>query len=245
MFQKAGKICFIITTLIVLIFGTAQWMRGKNAFSLKNVQISGTRHLNGNKLLQQVNIEFNRDIFDIEVDRIEDRLKKNKMIKNVNVVRRIPSTLKIEVNERELVAILFTDSEMYGVDEDGYLISNIDSYTGYDLPVLSVISSKAKVKAIEQGRGDHIQVAAQFLKTVKKENPLLYHRISEISYHSTSGLFLYLRDMIVPVILGFGNYRYKSKYFALVYPQIEKDFVWNDVAYVDLRFDSQVIVKKK
>lgn len=245
MFQRVGKVFFIITTLIVLVLGTAQWMRGKNAFSLKNVKIKGTKLLNQNVLLQQANIEYERDIFDLEVHQIEDRLKKNPMIKDVNVVRQIPSTIKIEVKERELVGILCVDSKMVGLDADGYVIPQLEPYMGYDLPIISGIHSKEGVKKIQQEVFKRIPQVGPCLSYVRKIDPLLFHRISEIAYHSKAGLVMYLRKMIVPVILGAGDYRSKIQRFSLTYPQVEKDFAWRDVAYIDLSFDSQVVVKRK
>jgi len=245
MFQRVGKIFFIITTMIVLILGTTQWMRGKNAFSLKNVKIKGTKLLNRNELLQQAHIEYERDIFDLEVQQIEDCLKQNPMIKNVNVVRQIPSTIKIEVKERELVGILFVRSKMFGLDESGCVVTNIDPHLGYDLPIISGIDAGNDAITIQQKISEKMPQLGPLLNYVKKVDPLLFHRISEIAYHSKTGCVMYLRTMTIPVILGMGDFKSKIQRLSFSLPQIEKDFAWKDVAYINLSFDSQVVVKRK
>ncbi|MBN1352996.1 FtsQ-type POTRA domain-containing protein [candidate division KSB1 bacterium] len=244
MIQKLGKISFIITTLIVLVLGTAQWMRGKNAFSLKRIKIQGTRVLNDTRLLHQANIEYNKDIFDIELAQIEHRLKSNQMIKEINVKRQIPSTIKIEVTERELVAVIFIESRMHGVDGDGVIISQIDRYALYDLPVLSGVKLN-DVMHIEKGYSSELQQIAPHLKRLKKMDPLMYHRISEINYRPNLGFTIYLRNDSVPVLLGLENADQKLNRLAFAYPRIEEDFAWSNVEHIDLRFDSQVIVKGK
>ncbi|MDZ7261173.1 MAG: FtsQ-type POTRA domain-containing protein [candidate division KSB1 bacterium] len=243
MLQKVGKIIFVLTVLIVVLLWTTQWMRGKKAFGLKHVLIEGNRLLSQHELLELASMDSSRDIFELDVNRVEERLKSHPMLKDVSVRRRFPASVKIKVNERKPLVVYY-GKKIYGIDREGYLLSNMTPYMGYDTPVLSGFTLKtdsSEMRILSQ----EVWPVLEFLDEVYETDFTLYHKISEVSFHPKCGLVVYLMKEALPVLVGWDDWRRKSVYLSTILKKLEDENVLTQVEYLDLRFDRQIVVKEK
>lgn len=96
-------------------------------FYIKQININNNKSLNKEDIIRQSKVRMNTNIFKFKILDIENNLKTNSFIKSANVKRKIPSTVNINIIEREKT-ILFQYISMYlVVDEEGFIMEHLDS----------------------------------------------------------------------------------------------------------------------
>lgn len=242
LFQKLGKIFFVITTLLVLILGTADWMRGKNAFFVKEVQVDGNRVLHEETLIEAAKIDSSKDLFQLKPAEIAARLKQeNPMLKQVDIDRQFPGAIRINVQEAEPIAVMYFEDQVLGIDTDGALLTQMAQQFFYDLPIITGIQiQNLPEKGIVFSEG--FDLVFNFLTECKKHPLYLYNEISEVNFNPQSGIIFYLMDRALPVVLGKQQISGKLDNFKIAFPRLVQDDALGQAKYIDLRMDSQVIV---
>ncbi len=240
--ERIGKLFFIITMLMVVTLGTADWMRGKKAFLLRSVKVEGNQILSKDNVLKKANIDSTKDLFELQPAEIEKRIKKeHPLVEDVHVVREFPTTIRIDVDEVDPLAKISDGNQWYGIDEDGRILAGLKSIELYDYPVITGLTLKQKSnKQIFLSEG--FQEVLNCLKIQKKINPLFLNQISEINYNLKSGLIFYLIRYGTPVIIGKDEIEKKLFKFNKVYPLIETEL--GVTQFIDLRYSTQIVVRK-
>ena len=242
LFQKMGKIFFVITTLMVLVLGTADWMRGKNAFFVKDVQVEGNCLLTQENLIKSAQIDSSKDLFQLQPTEIAARLKqKNPMLRQVDVERQFPGAIRINVKEAKPIAVIHFQDRIMGIDTEGALLTNIAPSVFYDLPIITGIQlEKLPVRGFVFSEG--FDSVISFIKECKKHHLFLYNQISEVQFNSQSGMVFYLMGSALPVVLGRQRISEKINNFNIAYPRLVHDSVLEQAKYIDMRMESQIIV---
>ncbi|MCI0512294.1 FtsQ-type POTRA domain-containing protein [candidate division KSB1 bacterium] len=239
--ERAGKLFFVLTTLIVLLLGTIDWMRGKKAFSAKAIQVKGTRQVSREKVIREAKIDSSQDIFELKPGQIAERIKKqNPLIQQVQVTRQFPATVEINVKEAKPYALLYDQQEVFGIDGEGVLLQGLPAAARYDLPLLTgiqLIRAPAGKYALSTGFTEVIAC----LKLLKNEFGYLWQALSEIQFRERTGIILYLMGHSTPIVLGRDAIPEKIKKLSLVFPYLQPEL--EHIHYLDLRFAGQVIVK--
>lgn len=244
MFQRVGKVFFVITTLIVLVLGTADWMRGKNAFFLQEVEVEGNYLLTRENLLEDAAIDSSKDLFELQPEAIAEKIKQNHpIVKNVDVVRQLPGGIRINVKEARPIAVVFDGEQRYALDLEGTILAGLDDELLFDLPVIT----GTKVLQTINGQlsfSDGYEQIYGCLSELAQNHLYLFQQISEVQFHSESGIILYMIHNSVPVVLGKYNFSDKLENLQFAYPKLTVDLNSKTDQYIDLRLDSQIIVRQ-
>ena len=70
-----------------------------------------------------------------DIGHLQQTIKDHRWIKEVQIRKIFPASLRIEIEEREPVAILLTEN-LYLIDEEGHLLEKIDSTENQSFPLL-------------------------------------------------------------------------------------------------------------
>lgn len=128
--RKLLKIIGIIILLIFLII----LLCSSRLFNIKSIEVSGNTKLSDEKIISLSSLELYTNIFDFKRGNIVKNIKENAYIEDVKVSRKYPSTVNIEVEEREARYMLqFADSYVY-INNQGYMLEI--SNEKLELPIL-------------------------------------------------------------------------------------------------------------
>ena len=98
-------------------------------FLIKNIEVKGNTYYTGSEITSLADAKTgNNIIFDSGIKQITENLENNPFFKRVNVTRDFPSTLVIEVEEREQVAAIEFGDNYIVIDEEGVVLrkTNVD-----------------------------------------------------------------------------------------------------------------------
>ena len=223
--RRWGLIAFL---LLVILLAPAGWLARKGAarmdfFRLKKVLVEGNRYLSADSVMQKLHVDTARSVWD-DTDSLVAKLKTMPQIADVEINRRLPGTLVVRIRENLPVALAPSPRGLEPVDSAGKILPIDPSVTDIDLPI-----ANQRDKAV-----------LALLTAARAENPMVYHRISEISREGKDGIVLRLTPSLrVRALLGVSVERLSD-----IFP-VESDLIRRraNVAELDLRYRDQVIAR--
>ncbi len=109
-----------------------------HGFVIKNVEITGIKHLNKKNITKIIRSYNNANIFTINIQKIHEEISKNTWVKEASIQRIYPDTIKIVLKEKQPVAIW---QNKYGnnlVTKNGEIIleKKLNNFKNY-LPIIT------------------------------------------------------------------------------------------------------------
>ncbi len=106
---------FIMALIYLFVFKT-------DFFNIKKIEIIGNEKLNDDQILKASICMKGENIFKINKKYCEESINKLAYVKNTKITRKLPNTIKIEITEREEVAIISYIGAFVYIDEEGYVL---------------------------------------------------------------------------------------------------------------------------
>ena len=178
--KKRIEFVFIVTLFLIVIATIS--LLFSSYLKLKNIQIEGNNQITNEEIMDAGSINTNLRIWSIKDEEIQNNIKSRfEIFKSVKVESKLPSTIKIKVEEYKFIA--------QNKKEDGSfetIMENGRSYSGeirnnYNLPIL------------EKFNDDNIKLEEIYknLNNLKAEVRL---QISEIINDQGDNVIIYMRD---------------------------------------------------
>jgi len=232
--QKLGRVLLSVTTTALLILQVAGWLNAQDMFALKEIVVEGNRLVKTPEILSVVGSEESGSLFQIDLDKVKTRVAQHPFIKSVSVTRRLPHNLLIKVREQQPIAIL-NDGRLPLIDETGKQLPPLVKPSVLDYPV--ILKS-----GFENKNGAKTLIA--FLNFVKRHDFALCCQISEISFSDDLGVYFYLMDQNVPVIMGTENFAERCEKLKPVLSLLRQENALTQVRSLDLRYEGRVIMRE-
>ena len=115
------------------------------AFNIKNINVIGNSKISSDTIISLSGLYFEQNIFNISKTQIENSIKQNAYINNVEIKRKLPDTIEIEVEERIATYMLTLGNAYVYINNQGYILEitteNINEpiLIGYKTPEKDII----------------------------------------------------------------------------------------------------------
>lgn len=242
---KLFKISISIVLIAMMLMLTFIWFRKNDAFILRSARVYNNMFVAEENILELANIDFGSDIFKIDKDEIEARIRQNPLIEDVQITRFLPSALRIKVWEKVIIAAI-SGSEVSAVEHDGDVIEKFPPTAIYDLPVITGLSFRTDSTGVRiPEEPEYVRQGAAILSELRERDVALFYEISELHYLKDKGISFILKEKRLPVIIGRNDITQKLNYFSTMWNQLKGKRELENVLALDLRYKDQVIVKYK
>ncbi|MCK4403546.1 MAG: FtsQ-type POTRA domain-containing protein [candidate division Zixibacteria bacterium] len=253
--MKVNKL-FLISTAVILIFSGAYiYACHSHNFNVTEIKIRGNNKITTDEIRGKAESSLGKNIFSLNLKRIEERLREEIRIKNVQVKRRLPHCILIEVEEKLPVLWISIPTNFshsgncgfYGLSIDQEIIPLDQKDLYNDLPIVSGI----KIEMVD-GKLSHtpepfrrwsnfkVKKALEFYKTLTAIDPTSVELLAEINLEDMSNLILYLLPT-VKVMMGQGDFERKWRRVRTILAGEEKI---EGIICLDLRFEDQVVLTR-
>ncbi|MFH1824716.1 MAG: FtsQ-type POTRA domain-containing protein [Candidatus Firestonebacteria bacterium] len=244
-FKKIFKTVVWLTGLILIVLGLKggyDYLYDSPGFNLKNIKITGNKYISKNEVLALTRIENGKNIFKINIKDIEKGIKINAQIKEVEVNRIFPSTIEINVKEREPVAYIGED-KLYQVDKECVVFPSIKSYF-YGKKVFVLVGFNMNPNDLGR-KGDNVilRQSLQMIDEINKMNSPFLNEIARIDVNELEELTLINEGLNQRFKIGLGNWEEKLEKLINVLKNLNDKR--QNIAYVDLRFRDEASVMFK
>ena len=211
-------------------------------FIVENVKIEGINYFDDTMLIEYKTSIKNQNIFFSNLKDYKNDIKSLDHIKDCKVSRVFPKTIKIEIYEREPLAMI-SSNDLIILDSEGVCLPV--EYCEISLPILS--NFKNNQELYEKGKktkSSNVLKSIDVIKYSKDNFDSLYDNISEFVFNEDSEYEIILKNGRTKILLGSDNIFAKIDYlnaFANALPETKK---LESYRYVDLRYKRQIVVNE-
>ncbi len=210
-------------TALVMLYRRTQ---SDGRFAVQHVEITGAQHTTRADLAGIRQRYLGANLFNLDIARFRRDVSSLPWVSRVEIEKKLPDTLRVQIVERTPVALLNANENITYVDDHGTAFAALSPQVGdADLPMIS---------------GDRARCVA-ILRQLRGQDPELYSRISEIRSLTPGGFAFFDRELQTFVYAN--EEELSSKWRDLHAIARAEHFVRGDMAYADLRFNGQIVVK--
>lgn len=137
---------FIGVAIVVGAAGAVAWGAHRYAltsarFSIHAIEITGTKRKTDQEITKTLGVKVGDNVFAADSNKLEQKLLTDPWIEQVKVTRALPSTLRIELTEREAGAIASIGDRLYLVTKTGEPFKELEDTDPFDLPIVTGIAA--------------------------------------------------------------------------------------------------------
>ena len=202
----------IITLILIFLFKS-------DFFIIENIKLDGNYIISNQEILNSSRIDLGSHIFNYNKSKAEDRIHNFSYIKDVNIRRKLPKTVEIQVEEREVYVQFNHISSYILVDDEGYILEikedkleNVPIFMGF------TIEDHKRENILEE---DDIKNLENFITDADNKNVM--SMIDEIIYEDDRNVNINLNNGINVAFGPVNNVKYKLSLLNDILIHIEEN----------------------
>lgn len=214
-------------------------LAGAPALQVSEIVVRGNDRLPSGDVLATLDGLRGENIVWTDLDSWRERVLASPWVRNATFRRSLPSTVEVEVAEREPIGIARLKNKLFLVDERGTIIDEYGPrYADFDLPIIDGLAApRGAASPTDAERG----ALATRLILALRTKPTVARRLSQIDVTDRHNAGVILNGD--PAVIYVGNERFLPRlesYLELAAALRERV---EDIDYVDLRFEDRIYVR--
>ena len=239
-----GLMIFVIV-ISVLFFVALMPAKKQVSKSIKSLTLLGNHLLSQSSYLTFAKICNTQNSAEISLPILKDRLEKHPFIASTEVEISRYGNAKVQMYEKELIAILIIDNESFLLSNELQLLPVFNNTKFVDLPIINNPKYGRTYKVLDYLNSEEIIEANNILSVIKNSNEEMLKKLSEINLNNGNDITLTFSG--IRPLIKFGRNSIPKKILTL-------NSIWNEIKnidnelsrseYVDLRFTNQIYLGK-
>lgn len=116
---------------LALVAGLGWWVTHSVIFAARELSITGNRHLSQQDVLRIAGLDSRSNVLWLSPGGVEARLERNPWVRSAHVSRTLPSTLRVQIEERSAAAVVVPGRFL--VATDGTVLGVVGPHADYPL----------------------------------------------------------------------------------------------------------------
>lgn len=234
------KSWFKVFVLILIIAALIAFLLSSDLFKIKNIYVTGNKTVPKDDIIKISNIQYSQNIFKLNSKKIIKGMFENPKIKAVRIKRVLPSSIALDIIEREGVALIPYLGSFINIDEETMIIEVISLETNLSLPKLLGITFDdfkigEKLKIQNEDQMNMIMDTMKYLKNIE-----MIGMVATIDASDASNIIITTRNNI-RIFLGNNKLDYKISMAKTIVEDLTKD---NEIGTIDMRHEGNPIFKR-
>lgn len=201
-------------------FGAYRLALGSPHFGLRHVELESSRSSEP-EVLEKAGVRLGDNLLELDVRAAEQRLLADPWNRSVRVARKLPGTLRIQLVEREALALASLDGTLFLVEASGEPFKAWQGDDVEDLPVLTGVTLDALAKD-RAGAVARLATGLSVLSHYERLPVSQQHRAQEVNLSPDGSVVLTVGARGVSLHLGQGPWPKKMLMVAEVMRTFEK-----------------------
>jgi cell division protein FtsQ len=198
-----------------------RWATHTPRFGARDIVVEGNARTSRDELLQAAHITEGVNVLSIDVKKSEQWMQLLPWVSRAHVTRRLPGSVRIEVQERTASALVSVGG-MYLCASDGTLFKRLGPTDPTDLPVITGLSREQFQRDPDLAR-ENVRDALALLTDLVGSSLSGRVRVEEIHRDATGDLSMTLAGEHTYVWLGQGPYRAKMSRLSAILTELERN----------------------
>lgn len=217
---------------VVAVGATAAYRHTQSnaRFAVNAIEVEGAVHTPRPSIDLVTRRYVGLNLFQIDIARVQRDLGALGWVERIDIEKKLPDVLRIKITERSPVALVRSGEQLFYTDRNGVRFAELSSSAGDDdLPVIT------------DAEGTELARTVTLLGELRRADPQLYSRVSEVWPIPPRGFALYDRALGAVVYANAEDIvaKWRNLYAVLAAENNPK------IEYADLRFANRLIVKKQ
>ncbi len=140
--QLVAGATVVVAASIGVAWGARRYVTSSPRFAVRTVLVEGERRRSAAGVADAAGVAVGKNIFALDLHRAGQLLAQDPWIERATVTRKLPSTVAINVVEREAYAAAVISGELYLATRDGDLFKKLGEDDPSDLPVVTGITAE-------------------------------------------------------------------------------------------------------
>lgn len=207
-----------------------------------NIQASGLAEVTRTEMLPVFGEDIGRNIFFVPLGERRKQLEQIPWVEHATVMRLLPDQIRISVIERQPVAFARSGAQVGLVDASGVLLTMPASMMAlhhYSFPVLTGIDARDSAA----GRRERMAVYQRLIADLDSGGQRLSSQLSEIDLTNPEDARILMPEPGGDIVAHFGDDHFLERYKRYKANIEEWRQQHPNLAAVDLRYDTQVVLK--
>ena len=232
-FAKLGTgVALVLGTAGATAFGGYRLALSSPQFALQNVELKSASHFSEREILEAAGMRLGENLLALDLRAAEQRLVQNPWVRSIRLARRLPHTLRVDLVEREAVALAALDGTLFLVGPDGEPFKAWSEGDVQDLPVLTGVSLDALAKDRPGALGS-LGTGFSGLSHFERLPVSQQHRAQEVNLAPDGSVVLTVGERGISLHLGQGPWPRKMLMVAEVLRTFENKRELPGVVFLD------------
>jgi cell division protein FtsQ len=238
---------FVITLIPVTVSGAIflflsayLFLRGAPFLQLRYVDIEGNKHISDKEIISTIELEGEPNILSIDIGTLNEKLAQHPWIERATMRRVFPDGIRIEVLEREPVAVAKFKDEFYFVDRNGVIFDKAIKEDRKKYPLLT----GPERESIERGDRKTIlllQRAIDLIEMTRRVKIFRQNAISQIHLDRAVGLYMFMAGKETEIRMGFADFERKFRRLTKIWDTIQS----MEIVSIDCTIPDKIIIEQK
>ena len=243
-FNNLLRVSLAILT-IGLIWISISWVNFRGYMDINNYSYKGDIRISESEYAGLIGDITKQTHSEVDLIEIQERIEMHPYVQATRVSHQFPSTVHIEIVEREPLAILNGDPMVF-LDENYFVMPEVGNLEDLNVPILSNYNPDPELYPIgNKANSVKVQESIKLLQKIQNDYESLYQNISEMSLNTDDDFIIVLIDQPTKIRLGRNNIWTKLLVLKEFEIAIQGKKSLTDYAYLDMRYSNQVIAKER
>lgn len=225
-------VVLVLGTAGATVFGGYRLALGSSQFAVRHVELDASRRSSDREVLEQAGVRLGDNLLALDIRAAEQRLLSNPWVRSVNIARKLPHTLRIQMVEREALALAALDGSLFLVEASGEPFKAWQDGDVDDLPVLTGVTLEALAKD-RAGAVARLATGLSVLSHYERLPVSQVHRAQEVNLSPDGSVVLSVGVRGVSLHLGQGPWPKKMLMVAEVLRTFENKRELPGVVFLD------------
>jgi cell division protein FtsQ len=220
-----GAVKLVVGLAVVVAASTAvayslhRYALTTTRFGIQKVELEGAKRYSVEQVRALAGVTVGTNLFAFDTRAAEEKLLKEPWLSSAHVTRKLPTTLRIEVTEREAVAVAVLGDRPFLVTPDGEPFKELGAEDPGDLPVLTGVSA-AEWARDRVGAMERFRTGVDLVRQYEKLGMARVHPPEEVSLGSSGDTVLTVGRQGIALELGRAPFARKLAMAAEVVGQL-------------------------
>jgi cell division protein FtsQ len=211
-FWRAMAWCVLVIILITIGATVFRSLTRSEMFSVKHIDITGNQRTSKEEMLTLLRENADTGLWQLNIDDIRQKLKKNPWVREVEVKRSLPDRLKVTISEREpWLLVRSANNAIIWVDQDGTPLGDESRFNVTNVPPLISNLAEGNAPQMFDRRKRQLDQIRQLLTALDEREPQLSRRVDEVTLDDVNGLKLRVNEGRITVSIGTEDFRHRTE----------------------------------
>jgi cell division protein FtsQ len=240
--RNAAPVLGLWLFLLFLAILSGYYFLNSAFFALQQIEVRGNNAVSKETIVEQSGLAPGVNLFKIDTKAVSNKIQMLPSVKKVEVKRRLPSTLLLQITERTPIALVVSPDGFLQIDDEGVYIKKVQDFKDLHLPVVSGVPLENNL-----GPGSRLSKPglSAALRLIQMMDKVLKENVTEIIAPSPQTITL---KTLQGVEIRFGEPEEMERKVKIIEELLlQNGAIINNqtVEYIDLRYNTAPVIKRK